>query len=68
MDKSSIHERVVEVYHHGPEAVLELIVELLTEQAARMESVLARVVALEAENALLRARLGTDSHNSRSRW
>jgi transposase len=47
-------------YRQGPEAVGELVVEL----AEQLGSLAARVAALEADNATLRARLDTDSHNS----
>ncbi len=56
--------RVLDAYQHGPEAVVALVVTLMSELAAPVEAVSARVTALEGENAALRARLETNSHNS----
>jgi len=55
---------VLETYQHGPEAVVALVITLMSELAAQVETVSARVGALEAENATLRATLDTNSHNS----
>ncbi len=58
-------------YQQGSDAVVELVVALMSALTAQMETVVARVAAVEsenavlrAENAALRARLGTTSHNS----
>jgi len=71
MDTQRIRERVREIYPQGQDAVAELVVTLIAELAAQLESVAVRVAALEAENATLRrenatlrAQLGTNSHNS----
>lgn len=67
MDIESMRARVREAYQDGPEAVVELVVLLMSELAAQMETVAARVTALEGENATLRAKratLDTTSRNS----
>ncbi len=64
MDTESMRARVLDAYQHGPEAVVALVVTLMSELAAPVEAVSARVTALEGENAALRARLETNSHNS----
>ena len=78
VDVERIRARTLEAYRQGPEAVVELVVELVAGFAAQLEALSTRVVALEAENAALRlenptlqaenaalrARLGTNSHNS----
>lgn len=60
MDIESIRTKIREAYQQGPEVVIELVVALV----AQMETLAERVTALEAENAALRARLGTNSGNS----
>lgn len=60
MDRESIRSKVVEAYRQGPEALVELMGELVEQ----LEALSVRVAALEAENAALRARLGTNSRNS----
>src|SRR3990172_4556635 len=71
MNTQSMRDKVLEAYQHGPEAVVELVVMLVGELTVKLEalrvqleSVSSRVAALEAENAALRARLGTNSRNS----
>jgi len=63
--------RVRATYQQGPDAVVALVVTLLSELTAQVETVADRVAAVEranatlrTENAALRARLGTTSHNS----
>ncbi|MGH2410836.1 MAG: IS66 family transposase [Chloroflexota bacterium] len=56
--------RVLDAYQHGPEAVVELVVTLLSEVAGQLETMAARVTALEGEKATLRAKLDTNSGNS----
>jgi transposase len=60
MDTESIRERVLQAYQQGPDAVVELVIFLVKQ----VESLAARVAVLEAENAALRAKLGTNSRNS----
>ena len=60
MDMQSIRERVLEAQGQGADAVIELGVQLVAE----VESLSVRVAALEAENAALRAKLGTNSSNN----
>lgn len=60
MDADRIRAKVLEAYRQGPDVVVELVVEFV----AQMESLAERVTSLEAENAALRARLGTNSRNS----
>src|SRR5689334_6760713 len=64
MDTESRRVRVLDAYQRGPEAVVELIATLLSELAAHVETLSARVTALEEENAALRGTLETNSHNS----
>lgn len=64
MDTESVRARVVDAYPQGPDAVVALIGALLSELAAHLETVAARVATLEEENAALRAKLGTNSGNS----
>lgn len=64
MDTQSIREKTLEAYRQGPEAVVELVVQLVTAFSVQMEALAARVAALETENAALRARLATNSRNS----
>jgi hypothetical protein len=54
MDTQSIRDRILEAYQRGPDAVIELVVKVVTELAVR----------LEAENAELRVKLGANSRNS----
>jgi len=56
MDIESIRETVLEAYRQGPEAIIELVVKLVEQ--------LEGLAALEAENAALRAKLGTTSRKS----
>ena len=60
MDSESIRALVLEAYGQGPEAVIALVVAL----CAQLEALGQRGDALEAENAALRAKLGTNSRNS----
>lgn len=64
VDTESIRAEILEAYQQGPDAVIELVTKLVAEFAAQLESLSARVMTLEAENASLRARLGTNSRNS----
>ena len=57
MDTESIGDRTLEAYQRGPDAVIALVGELVADLTRR-------VIALEEENAALRARLATNSHNS----
>jgi transposase len=60
MDIESIRAKILEAYQHRPDVAVELVVALI----AQLESLAERVTVLEAENAALRARLGTNSGNS----
>ena len=64
MDPQSLRDEVLKVYQHGPEAVVELVATLLAELGTQLAHGSARLAILEAENAALRAQLGTTSHNS----
>jgi transposase len=64
MDIESIRVKVLEAYRQGPDAVVELVVRLVAEFAGRLETLATCVSALEAENAALQAKLGTNSRNS----
>jgi transposase len=64
MDTVSLRDRVREVYPQGPAAVADLILTIVGELAAQIETLSAAVTVLQVENATLRARLGTDSQNS----
>lgn len=71
MERERLREETLTAYRQGADAVVELVERLVTTLAEQVESVVARVTVLEAENAALRVeneelrgRLGTDSHNS----
>ncbi len=64
MDTENIRARVLAAYQHGPDAVVALVVTLMSELAVQVDTVSARVAALEGENASLRATLDTNSRNS----
>src|SRR5712692_8160843 len=64
MDTESLRDQVREAYSRGPDAVVELVVRFVGELTTQIATLSAAVGALQAENAALRARLGTDSHNS----
>jgi transposase len=64
MDVGSIDETVQEAFQRGPEAVVALVLKLVSALSARVATLEAENVALRTENAALRARLGTTSHNS----
>src|SRR5260370_31406121 len=64
MDTQSMRAQVLAAYQHGPDAVVTLVVTLLSEVASQVETLAARVTTLEEENARLRARLDTHSGNS----
>ena len=64
MDTERMRARVLDASEHGPEAVVALVATLLSEVAGQVATLSARVTALESENAGLRARLETTSHNS----
>ena len=64
MDTESTRARVLDASEQGPEAVVALVATLLSEVAGQVATLSARVTALESENARLRARLETTSHNS----
>jgi len=51
-------------YQQGSDAVVDLVVALMSELTAQVETVATRVAAVEGENAALRATVGTNSHNS----
>jgi len=57
MESEALREQLMAAYQAGPEAVVEVVVSLVGE-------LVARVASLETENAVLRARLETNSHNS----
>jgi transposase len=59
MDIESMRLRVQDAYQDGPQAVVELVVTLLSEAAVQLATVAARVTALEGENATLRAENAT---------
>jgi transposase len=64
MDTESMRARVLDVYQQGPDAVVALVVTLVSELAGRLETLADRVTALEDENATLRAKLEINSRNS----
>jgi len=78
MDTQSRRAKTLEAYRQGPDAIVALVVTVVTELAMQLEALSTRVAALEAENAALRtenaalraenqalhARLGTSSRNS----
>jgi len=71
MDMESVRDQLRGAYPHGPDAVKGVVVVVVGEFAAQLESLSSRVAVLEAENAALRtenaalrARLRMDSHNS----
>ena len=71
MDTTSVRDRVREACGEAPDAVVNLILRVVGELVAQIETLSAAVSALQGENAALRtenaalrARLGTDSHNS----
>lgn len=64
MDRTSVGDRVREAYLGGPDAVVAVVLMVVGELAAQIETLSAAVSVLQGENAALRARLGTDSHNS----
>ncbi len=71
MDTARMHHQALDAYQHGPAAVVTLVVTLTSELAAQVETVTAHLTALEGEiatlrteNAALRAKLETNSHNS----
>lgn len=64
MDTESIRSEVLNAYQQSPEAAVEFVVRLVAELTAPLERLAARVATREAENAALRTRLGSDSHNS----
>ncbi len=71
MDSENMRTRVRATYQQGSDAVVDLVVALMSELTAQVETVATRVAAVEgenaalrAENAALRATVGTNSHNS----
>jgi len=78
VERERVGEETLTAYRQGADAVVELVERLVGTLAEQVESVTARVMVMEAENADLRAenpelraeneelrgRLGTDSHNS----
>ena len=56
MDRESVRARVVDAYEQGPDAVVALVVTLMSELVAHLESVSARVMVLEGENAVAKNR------------
>ena len=64
VDKENIGKKALDAYGQGPDAVVELVVKVVAELAIQLEMLSAQVAALEAENAELRAGLGTNSRNS----
>ncbi len=71
METENIRTRVRATYQQGSDAVVEFVVALMSELTMQVETVAARVAAVEGENAALRAEnaalrvvLGTNSHNS----
>ena len=61
MDEESIRARIVAAGEQGSGALVTLVATLVAEAVATLT---ARVSALEAENAALRAKLAVNSHNS----
>ena len=64
MDREGIRGRVLEAYQQGPDAVVELVLSLVTEFATRVDGLSARLAASDAKIAALRAKLGANSRNS----
>ncbi len=71
MDTESLHAQVVGAYEQGADAVVALVVILMGELAAQLETVAVRVTSVESENATLRtenaalrAKLDMTSRNS----
>jgi transposase len=71
MERPTVREQTLTAYALGPEAVVALVEGLVAGFGEQLERVVARVTAVEAENATLRtevqalrARLTKDSHNS----
>ena len=64
MDREGIRARTLEAYQQGPDAVVELVLSLVTEFATTVDGLSAGLAALEAEIVALRAKLGTNSQNS----
>src|SRR5579864_4433025 len=64
MDTESVRARVLDAYQHGPDAVVDLVVTLVSAVTDQVASMAARVTVLEEENARLRAQRDTHSGNS----
>ena len=64
MDSENMRTRVRATYQQGSDAVVDLVVALMSELTAQVETVATPVAAVEGENAALRATVGTNSHNS----
>ena len=64
VERERVREGALTAYRQGADAVVELVEHLVGALAEQVESLTARVSALESENEELRGRLGTDSHNS----
>lgn len=60
IDADRIRATTLAAYKQRPDVVVELVVKLV----AQLEALAERFMALEAENAALRAKLGTNSRNS----
>jgi len=65
MDTESLRAQVVDAYEHGADAVVALVVILMGELVAQLETVSARVTSVESENAALRATLDTTRAGTR---
>jgi len=64
MDREGIRAKALEAYQQGPDAVVGLVLSLVTEITTVVDGLSERLMAVEAENAALRTRLGTNSRNS----
>jgi transposase len=64
MNREEILTRTLEACQQGPDAVVELVLSLVTKLATTVDGLSARLVALETENAGLRGKLDTNSRNS----
>ena len=58
MKTPTLREQALAAYGLGPEAVVALVGGLVARLGEQLERVMARVTAVEAENAALRAHLG----------
>ena len=64
MEGERLREATLTAYRQGADTVVQLVEQLVGTLAEQVERLTAQVSELQAENAELRGRLGTDSHNS----